>query len=205
MRLDSLAERRGVWWAAAVVLAVASAAVVVRATGDADAARRRWGSTRAVAVAVAPIDAGIAIDASAVAVRDVPAGLVPDGALGTVPDGRVALAPIVAGEVLVEARLAPAGLSGPAALVPPGWRAIAVPSGAGPGPPPLAVGDRVDIFATFLAEAGTEPPTVAVAEDALVVAVDDEGVTVAVPEVDAARVAFATTAGAVTLALRGPD
>ena len=48
-----------------------------------------------------------------------------------------------------------------------------------------------------------EPPTVAVAEDVLVVAVDDAAVTVAVPEVDAAPVAFATTAGAVTLTLRG--
>jgi hypothetical protein len=66
------------------------------------------------------------------------------------------------------------------------------------------VGDRVDLIAGFdVASAGADrAPAFTVAENAIVVAVDDRRVTVAVRDVDATRVAFAIVAGTVVPALR---
>ena len=64
--------------------------------------------------------------------------------------------------------------------------------------PSLRVGDRVDVLAT------TDAATAAVvARTAVVVEVDHDRVTVAVPAADAPTVAYALTRGAVTLALVG--
>jgi hypothetical protein len=117
---------------------------------------------------------------------------------------------------VVAARLAPAGLVGAAALVPAGERAVAVPTGPAPTPP-LVVGDRVDVLAVLPAapapEAGDRPrgvgapgvsdPAFALVEQAAVVDVADGVVTVAVPEADAPRVAWALGHGSVVLALAG--
>jgi hypothetical protein len=62
----------------------------------------------------------------------------------------------------------------------------------GPPSPPLAIGDRVDVLA----------PDVVV-EGALVVAVDDGAVTLAVPAGDAPALADALAVAVVVLALRG--
>jgi Flp pilus assembly protein CpaB len=130
--------------------------------------------------------------------------------------------PVLAGEPLVAARLAPDGLTGAAALVPPGWRAVAVPLGPA-GAPPLAVGDLVDVLAVMPTAGlpglgsdgagagpdGTGPdgaaqePAFVLVERAAVVDVTDDAVTVAVPEGDAPRVAWALSNGAVVLALGG--
>ncbi|MGH9185087.1 MAG: Flp pilus assembly protein CpaB [Acidimicrobiales bacterium] len=202
-RLRGMAERPALWWSVAGLLALTTAGLVLAAYAQADAARRQWGDTRAVVVATVPLSAGQVIEAGAVERQELPVGLVPDDALIEVPVGRTATAPIVAGEVLVAARVAPSGVHGPAALVPPGWRAVAVPVGL--GSPALVVGDRVDVLATFLTEASESPPTFPVAEEALVVDTGDDAITVAVPAEEVARLAFALTSGTVTLALRGPD
>jgi Flp pilus assembly protein CpaB len=118
------------------------------------------------------------------------------------PVGRTAVATIEPGEALVSARLAPDGLRGVAALVPPEWRALAIP--IGPTVVALSVGDHVDLIAGFdvgNVNAGQAPAFV-VASDAIVVAVDEQRATVAVRERDAARVAFAIVAGTVVPALR---
>ena len=80
--------------------------------------------------------------------------------------------------------------------------------GLGTDTPPLRLGDRVDVLATFdvldpTDGSGGAEPTGAVADGALVVDVSDDAVTVAVPATDAARVAFAVARGTVTLALVG--
>jgi pilus assembly protein CpaB len=134
-----------------------------------------------------------------VALESRPEGVIPPGALSEPPVGRVALVALVPGEVLLDSRVAPEGLTGVAALVPEGWRAVAVPATTVTGAiPVLDIGDRVDVLVTL-----GEPPTVVVADDAVVVDVNDESVTVAVPRDDAPRVAFGVVAGGVTLALRG--
>jgi hypothetical protein len=70
----------------------------------------------------------------------------------------------------------------------------------------LSVGDHVDLIAGFdVANASTDQaPAFTVARDAVVVAVDDQRVTVAVPGTDVERVAFAIVAGTVVPALRAP-
>jgi hypothetical protein len=117
---------------------------------------------------------------------------VPGDARPAPADGEVAAAWIGAGEIVHEHRLAPAGLSPVAALLPPGTRGVAVPLGL--APLPVEVGDRVDVHgATRLAS------------DALVIAVHEEAVTVAVDAADAARVAYEASNGTVTLVLTAPS
>jgi hypothetical protein len=80
---------------------------------------------------------------------------------------------------------------------------VAVPVEPGLAPP-LLVGDRVDVMVALAPElAGDGPPGFVVAADALVVAVDDAAVTIAVRASAAPRIGVALGQGAVTLALLG--
>lgn len=195
------------WWLAAAAVAALAATRVGTLDDEAAAARAAWGEGVPVVVATRDLAAGEVVGADDVVVASWPPAVVPEGALAEVPAGRTVAAPIVAGEAVVGARVAPEGLSDVAALLPPGWRAVAVPAfggGAGGDHPPLAVGDRVDVLAsvdTFdpLAHQSAE----VVAEGALVVDVRDGSVTVGVPQRVAAAVAVATTRGTITLALVG--
>jgi Flp pilus assembly protein CpaB len=200
-----------VWWLAAASVAALAAVRVGGLDDAADARRRAWGESTTVAVAARDLPAGTVVVGDDITVEEWPAALVPDGALAEPPTGSTITASVVAGEAVVGARVAPGGLSGVAALIPAGHRAVAVPGsagGLGTDTPPLRVGDRVDVLATFDVldptdgSASTEP-TGTVADGALVVDVSDEAVTVAVPAADAARVAFAAARGTITLALVG--
>jgi Flp pilus assembly protein CpaB len=177
-----------------------------RAAADARAA---WGDAVTVVVAARDFDAGDRPGAVDVVVETRPRAVVPDGALTEADelDGRVVVAPIVAGEVVLERRLAPAGLTGVAALVPAGHRAVAVPVDPSLGAisPDVRVGDRVDVLAVFDVMDGSEPPAGVVAGSVSVIAVDDRRVTVSVRDGDAARVAFAAARGTVALAVVGAD
>jgi hypothetical protein len=197
-------------------LAVAAGLTVTSLVGGAGAARDRWGDTRPVVVASRDLEPGDVLHGGATEVRDLPAAVLGDAVLTEAPEGAVVRHPILAGEPVVTARLAPAGLVGAAALVPPGERAVAVPTGPAPTPP-LVVGDRVDVLTVLPAgpapEAGDRPggvgapgasdPAFALVEQAAVVDVADGVVTVAVPEADAPRVAWALGHGSVVLALAG--
>ena len=197
-------------------LAVATGLTVTSLVGAAGAARDRWGDTRPVVVATRDLAPGEVLDGGATEVRDLPAAVMGEAVLAEAPAGAVVRHPILAGEPVVAARLAPAGLVGAAALVPAGERAVAVPTGPAPTPP-LVVGDRVDVLAVLPAapapEAGDRPrgvgapgvsdPAFALVEQAAVVDVADGVVTVAVPEADAPRVAWALGHGSVVLALAG--
>ena len=167
---------------AAGVLAVATALTVLALADAADAARDRWGRTRAVAVATRDLAPGELVEPGAAELRHLPTGLLAGEPLDEVPAGAVVRHPIVAGEPLQAGRLAPHGVTGVAALLGRGERAVAVPAGAQPTPP-LAVGDRVDVLAVLPA------PDLDVAggrrrsrwSRATVVDVGDDAVTVAVP------------------------
>lgn len=190
--------------ACVAALAAATALTIAALLGAAAGTPDRWGAPRAVAVATRDLAPGEVVDAGAAEVRDLPGGAVTPAALARVPAGAVVRQAIAAGEPLVPTRLAPHGLSGAAALVPPGARALAVPLGPA-GSPPVAAGDQVDVLAVLPpggAGAGTDPAFPLV-ERAAVVDVDERAVTVAVPERDAARVAWALSHGAVVLALAG--
>lgn len=199
------------WWACAAGLALVTGLVVDASLGRLAAVESRFGGARSVPVVVVAVAEGDVVPDGAVEVQMRPAATLPADAVARDAVGRIALVPLIPGEVLVVSKLAPHGLRGAAALLPPGTRALAVPSGPG-GRPPAAVGDRVDVLATF-ADAASGPngeptgdPTVLVVASALVVAIDREAdtVTIAVPAADVPAVAYAITAGVVTLALTAP-
>jgi Flp pilus assembly protein CpaB len=195
------------WWIAVALLGIVTV-VVVRSSLEASAgATARSGSLRRVPVVVAPVPAGAEVPASAVELADRPGSTVPDADVARAWDGRTALVDLVPGEVLLAARVAPDGVVGAAALLPAGQRALAVAGGPG-GRPPLRIGDHVDLLATLAAapDDAAGGRTEVVAEDALVLHVDEEAdtVTVAVPAEEAPAVASAVATGTVTLALSGP-
>jgi Flp pilus assembly protein CpaB len=134
-------------------------------------------------------------------VKSMPAAFLPQGAMtatGAVV-GRTVVVPLFPGSPVVAGHLAPDGLEGLVALLPPGGRAVAVPTG--PASVALRRGDRVDVLATFDPPPAGEDPTFPVAEAALVVDVGPEAVAVAVAPAEALRVAYAVAAGVVTLVL----
>ena len=173
------------FWLAALALTALTVSTVARVTGAAAAERERWGERVEVLVAVADLEPGDELRGE---LRLVPAVLVPADARSAPAAGETVAAWIGAGEIVLESRLAPAGLSAVTALLPPGTRGVAIPLGL--APLPVEVGDRVDVHgATRLAA------------DAVVVAVSEEAITVAVGATDAARVAYEAASGTVTLVL----
>jgi pilus assembly protein CpaB len=206
MRLYRLRRRPLGFWLITFLLAALTYSAVSRAGAQADAAARRWGRLASVVVVRRPVAAGAVLAGADVGVVAMPGRLVPSGALASVDGavGREALVALSPGEVVLRPRLAPDGLSGVAALVPPGWRAIAVPVADGGGGLRLAVGDSVDVLATFPTDPAAGDPTVTVASSALVVEVRADAVTLAVPPASAARVAYALARGTLTLTLAPP-
>jgi Flp pilus assembly protein CpaB len=199
----ALRRQPRIWWLLTLSTAVAVGWSVSAIVTEADRTRAAWGQSTVVAVATRDIPAGAPLGHDDVDLLERPLALVPPGALEELPDGQVAAAAIAAGEVVVTARLAPVGLTGLAATLPEGSRAVAIPVEVGLAPP-LSVGDHVDVLVALAPEAaGDGPPGFVVAADAVVVAVDDGAVTVAVRAPLAPRIAVALGQGAVTLALVG--
>jgi Flp pilus assembly protein CpaB len=201
--LLALRRHPRLWWVVTGTGAVAVGLLVASVVASAEARRSEWGTTVPVVVVARSVGAGDAVTAGDVTVTSRPVALVPPSALHEVPVDAVAATDLVEGEVLVAERLLEGDLSPTAARLPPGTRAVAIP--AEPGlTPPLSVGDRVDVLVALAGdEGGGGPPGFALAAGALVVAVDEHAVTVAVPRGDAPRVAVALSAGAVSLALVG--
>lgn len=210
MRLRRLSRSPLFFWAAVAVLALLTASVVGRLVGQARAAASRYGSLRPAAVTTRPVEMGAVVGADDVDVRRVPAAFLPEDTIGGLEQvvGQTAVVALFPGQPVVRGQLAPWGRRGVAALLPPGARAVSVPTG--PASPRLEKGDVVDVLATFAEEAASAgagadgdggAPTFPVATAALVVDVGEESATVAVGVEEAARVAFAVVHGAVTLAL----
>jgi pilus assembly protein CpaB len=197
------------------VLAVATLLTVASFVSAAGAARDRWGRTRPVVVATRDLAPGDVVGADATEVRDLPEAVLGDAPVADAPQGAIVRHPILAGEPVVAARLAPHGLTGAAALLPSGHRAVAVPVGPA-GAPPVALGDLVDVLAVLPPGVGSagpggsgglgdgdDDPAVRLVDRAAVVDIGADAVTVAVPEPDATRVAWAASNGAVVLTLTG--
>ena len=169
-----------------------------RATSGAEA----YGSLVEVVVTTVDVPAGAAVDATVTRSAALPRDLVPPGAMSQLPAGAIARQPLVAGEAVVDTRLAPHGAAGIAGSLALDERAIAIPL----GPPGVAVEveHRVDVLATTdPALGGGNDATVVVANGARVVAVDDEAVTVAVDDDDALTIATALASAVVTVVV-GP-
>lgn len=201
MRLLRLRRFPILFWIVALALAAATASVVAGSIAAAEARARQWGARTEVPVAARDVEAGAVLTARDVVRRRLPVALLPRSGIATEPVGHAVVVPIVAGEVLLEAKVAPWGVRGIAAAMPPGSRALAVPRGD--AAPPLHNGDHVDVLATFASSdtAAGRDPTFPVAVNALVLDVTDNAITVAVTEHEAPRVAFALAQGTITLAL----
>lgn len=184
----------------AVVLALLAGAVVHRATAAASARAAELGELAPVAVAQYDLEAGDVVGPGDVALLDRPVAHLPDGFVGEDPTGRTVRTDVAAGEVVVAGRLAGEGRDGPAALVPEGWRAIAIP--VVDAPLPARPGDVVDVLAAYDPSL-VRDPTEVVAADAVVVDVADDAITVAVSSTRLTDVAHALANGYVTLALVG--
>ncbi|HEY3140667.1 MAG TPA: SAF domain-containing protein [Acidimicrobiales bacterium] len=205
VRFRRFAARRSARRALVVAVAVTSglaAAWLIDAAGE---ARGRWGPTRTVVVARHDLQPGDVVRPGAVTQRKLPDAAVARSALADIPAGAVVRQPVAAGEPLIPERLAPQGVTGVAALVPEGHRAVAIPVGP-TGAPPLRIGDHVDLLAILpMGDEDTHNLPYPLVERALVVDVDRDGqaVAVAVPEADAPVVAATLTQGVVVLSLAG--
>ena len=205
MRLRLLSRSPLTYWVAVCALALVTTLAISQLLGRARAEAARYGSPRSVLVATHDMKAGDQLKGGDVTVRSLPSALVPPDVVSDTSQAgaRVVVAPVFAGQPLVRRQLAPWGLTGAAALLPPGTRGISV--AAGPAAARLAKGDVVDVLATF--DPATDPgkePTFPVATGAPVIDVAGEAVTIAVDPEEATRVAFAIAHGAVTVVLSSP-
>jgi pilus assembly protein CpaB len=142
-------------WFTAAAVAAAAAFILVRAhVARIEASRPDVGPPSPVVVAADDLPRGSTISAGSVRVADVPSSLLPPGAIGT-PDGvvgRILVADVAEGEPLTVTRLAGLGGGPVAAQVPTGLRAFVLP--VGPPAGTVRPGDRVDVVATYGANAG---------------------------------------------------
>jgi len=206
--LHRLRRGRGLRWVVTVVLAVVAGTLAAGTVQRAEQARAAYGESRRVPVATGDLEVGAEVGDADVGWADLPLALLPDG-VADAPTGRIVTEPVVRGEVILERRLSEGTGHGTAALIGAGRRALAVPTDT--ASPKLAVGDRVDAYAS--GSVGGSLSDVAraqaggarrVARNALVVAVDDRTATIAVAAAEAPAVAGALLDGALTIALVGP-
>lgn len=201
-RFRRLTRSAPVFWVAVTALAGLTGLTAARLVGQAEASAARYGSLRPVVVATRPVDRGAVLRPADVAVRDLPASFLPERHVGASSDavGRTVVVPLFPGVPVVRDHLAPEGLRGVSALLPPGTRAVAVPGGGASAP--VRTGDVVDVLATFdPSTSAAAEPTFAVADAVLVVDVGEDSATVAVGPEAAKRVVFAVAHGVVTLAV----
>ena len=185
------------YWILALGMAACTSIAIFRLAAAADARARYWGTLASVPVVTAPIAAGAIIDTADFEMRSLPESLLPSSGVVFEPAGLTAILPLWPGEVLVEAKLAPAGVDGPAAMLQAGERAVAVPKNE--TTPPVAVGDRVDVILTL------EPQSAGpIARAARVLHVNEVAVTLAVGADAAASVAFGAAQSALSLAVTSP-
>jgi hypothetical protein len=180
-----LARRPWLYWLAVLALAGAAGLVVADAAAGVDAARRSWGTTRRVVVTAVDVAPGETLSGR-IEVRSVPEPMIPPDALAQIEPTAIARQRLGAGEMVMAHDIA--ATSAPQALIPDGWRAVAV---AEPVPTGAAPGDAVSVASGGILVTG----------DGLVVAALAEGVLVAVPADVAASVAHAAVTGDLTLLL----
>ena len=208
-----------VLWGVAVVVAIATAAVVA---SDLAALHRRandLGPERPAVIARRDLPVGAIVDDRDVRERSVHASQLPPGVLRSPDDavGRVVRVPVLDDGFVARDNLAPRRRTGLDGAVPAGMRAMRVVVADAVEP---RTGAAVDVLASFEAglanDAPIDEPTTAavVARGVLVLGVDRArtadgaaglGVTVLVTPHEARDLAFAATHGVVTLALVPPE
>jgi Flp pilus assembly protein CpaB len=191
-----IARRPLVHWLLIGLAALLTGVYVYSRAAGAEAARHRWGTAREVVVAVHDLAAGHRVEPEDVRRQSWPVALVPPGALSSRDEGGVVSAPVMAGEPVVRRRLGRAGAGPVAAGLPAGRRAVTIP--VGDAPPPVVVGDQVDLVA-----AGSALEAQVVARGASVVALRERAVVVAVTTDELPAVAGGLVGGTVVMAVSG--
>jgi len=171
------------YWSAVATLAAVVAVGVVHSMASVDAARRSWGSQRAVWTSSGELAPGQPIAAER---RQVPTAVVPDDAVETSPVGAIATQHLAAGEIVTKADVT---FAGPAGLIPDGWVAFTVPDVAAH----FSVGDHVDVYTTdrlisdgVVVQAGESDVMVAIAADAapvMATAIQADAITIALTSI----------------------
>jgi Flp pilus assembly protein CpaB len=185
--------RVGLAGSLALVSGVVTAGVVARANDVASS----YGDRRLVPVAVRDLASGDEITEADVDWRSLPVDLI-GGTVLEQPVGRTVVAPVLRSEVVVTERVGPEGIRGPMAIAPEGSRAVAIP--VREARPPVVLGDHVDVVGVTLDGLARSRR---IASDAVVVAVTEEAVTVAVHPDELAATARAVLEGSAVVALVG--
>jgi Flp pilus assembly protein CpaB len=200
---------------AAAVVALATAGYVADALLSLRRQDEAFGRVRTVVVAARDLALGHRVRAADLATREL-RGDAGEAALGfrDAALGRTVAVPLLRGAVVTRRHLASRRRDGADGVVPPGHRAMRVTVEGAVEPRP---GDPVDLYATFDPQAigGDAEPTLTVARAVPVLAAeraDGTGsggatvaVTVLVTAEQAPRLAFATAAGTLALALAPPE
>jgi Flp pilus assembly protein CpaB len=199
-------------WCAALVLAVATAAIVFN---DLSALHRRAGSLgapRTVLLAHRDLPLGATLGANDVEATSRHASVIPSNAATDLDAvvGRVVAVPVLEGSVLLDDHLAAPDRDGLDGLVAVGYRAVRIRPEDGLQPPAGAV---VDVFSAMDPSIAVRSEATVVARAARVLAVDTSedaaaggtGVTLLVTEDEARELAFAAANGVLTLALAPPE
>jgi len=205
-------------WVAAAIVAVATAAYVANVLVSLRHQDQAFGRVHTVLVASHDLPLGHRVQARDLATRHVRGETPEPGALTRSGPalGRVVAVPLLRGAVVARRNLARHRRDGRDGTVPAGLRSMRVVIDGGVRPRP---GDPVDIYATFDPQTvgADAEPTLTVAHAVPVLAVDlDEGratdgrgasigVTVLVSPDQARRLAFATAAGTLALAIAPPE
>jgi hypothetical protein len=176
-----LARRPWIYWAVVATLAVLVAGIVQAQLQSVATARDQWGTTRTVLVATRPHEPGEFIDA---APTELPVAVLPDGALTVVDDGAVVRQRVAAGEVVTE--LDVTVRAGPASMAEAGSVVVAVSD-------PLARDVTVGLAVQVAGDG------VVLADHAVVTAVVDGVVFVAVDLAQGPQVAAAAHQGTASL------
>ena len=193
-----------------------AAAMAIRAYAHRlEITRPDGGHPVSVLAATRDLPRGTVLASTDVRALEFPSAFAPPGALRASDQvaGRVLGAELLAGEVVTHARLAGSSTGPIAALVPPGLRAVVIPSGLPPGS--VRAGDAVDVFGSF---GGAQPHVETVVDAAEVGQVLAAGVAGAsemrpsgpsivlwVDPSTAGRLAFAAAFATLTVAVTGTD
>lgn len=174
------------------VLILVGAALLTRLFGEIDAAesaRARWAPDAVAWTVMIDVEAGSLLEPDDVAIVSVPPGLLPEAAMIDDPAGLRARVDLAAGEIILGHRVG-AELSVHAARTPTGAGTIALDRTSDL----FSVGDRVDLH--------DQIDGFPLATNAVVVAVTDGDVAIAVPDASVAEVVRGMGRGGVIVVLR---
>jgi Flp pilus assembly protein CpaB len=204
--------RAALAWAAAAVVALVTATTVLGTLSSLRHQDAAFGALHRVVVARRDLAVGTRIGAADLSTRRI-RGEAPerDALTAAQAVGQVVRVPLLRGATVTGRHVVASARTGLGAVVPAGRRAVRLVVEHGLRP---QVGDVVDVLATFdpATVGGNGDPTIVLAPAVPVVAVDAAGdagdtvaVTVLVTPRQSTRLAFATNAGTITLALAPPE